>query len=409
MMELPMPLIMDILSRLPVKDLLRFRCVSKTWKYLIDDSHFIKLHLQHSLENTTNLAVVIRSSYLYSVEFPALDEAIIIDHPLKSYDMGTEVLGSCNGLLCLSNGEKHGINGTVVYNPVTRKSRQVPASKIKIPYGYEHLIYGFGYDLVNDDCKVVRVIQYSTNRPDSYDSEVKVFSLKASSWRKVQDFPREYLLCYRRRWGVYVNGCLNWMATLKPDESKLIVSFDLCSEVYKAVLLPKYSAGEVHLTVEVLGQCLCLLIKYPTIRSEVWVMKEYGVEESWIKLFTVAQPDMIGSFEYVRPIVYSKDGSRVLLEQDRRKLIWFDLQSQTAESVEISGNFYPFAATVLVESLVLGSRKTHKKNKRKEPEPLGNVNIAALPNSSETKAISGNHSQIREQRNQMHGFWKLWY
>ncbi|XP_021719571.1 F-box protein CPR30-like isoform X1 [Chenopodium quinoa] len=371
-MDFPLILIMDILSRLPVKSLLCYRCVSKSWKYLIDNPYFIKLQLQYSLENTTNLVLIIRGGYLYSAHFPGLNEAIVIDHSLKCGYIGTEVLGSCNGLLCLSNGESHGKNGTIIYNPVTRKSREVPASKLKIPYGYESVIYGFGYDLVNDDYKVVRVIQYSTEHPDFYDSEVKVFSLKANSWRRIRDFPREYYLSYKRGWGVYVSGCLHWMITLKPDSngSKLIVAFDLSSEVCKAVLLPKISAGEVHLTVEVLGQFLSLLVNYPSNRSEVWVLKEYGVVESWSKLFTVSQPDSIGPFEYVRPIAYSKDGSKVLLEQDLQKLIWYDVESQSAADVKIPGMPSHPGATMLVESLVLGSRKTHMKKQYRYYSPF---------------------------------------
>ncbi|KMS96568.1 hypothetical protein BVRB_8g201740 [Beta vulgaris subsp. vulgaris] len=394
MVDLPMVLIMDILSRLPVIVLLRFRCVSKSWKYLIDDSDLINLHLQHSLENTTNHAMVIRSSYLYLVNFPALDEAVVMDHPLKYDSLSTLVVGSCNGLLCLSNGEGRGKEGTIVYNPATKKRRELPVSKINYPEYFtcpERLVYGFGYDLANDDYKVVRIIQFYNDIPDFYDSEVKVFSLKTSSWRRVQDFPPEYYLSFKRQSGVYVNGCLHWMVILKPDsdKSKLIVAFDLTSEDCKVVPLPNYSAGEVHLTIEVLDQHLCLLINYPTIRSEVWVMKEYGVQESWTKLFAVMQGDTIGPFEYVRPIAFSKDGSKVLLEQDLSKFIWFDVETQRAERVNICGMPSHPEAGMLVESLVLGSRKTHHNKKSNERRRLASANIAALPNSSTTHVVSG--------------------
>ncbi|KAI3843561.1 hypothetical protein MKW98_011964, partial [Papaver atlanticum] len=39
----------EILSRLRVKSLMRFKCVCKHWKFLIEqDKHFIDLHLTHS-------------------------------------------------------------------------------------------------------------------------------------------------------------------------------------------------------------------------------------------------------------------------------------------------------------------------------------------------------------------------
>ncbi|KAI3951233.1 hypothetical protein MKW92_050425, partial [Papaver armeniacum] len=38
----------DILSRLPVKSLMRFKCVSKSWCSLIKDPYFIDLHFSRS-------------------------------------------------------------------------------------------------------------------------------------------------------------------------------------------------------------------------------------------------------------------------------------------------------------------------------------------------------------------------
>jgi hypothetical protein len=47
--ELPEELVLDeILIRLPVKSLLRFKCVSKAWRTAISDPSFIRTHLQLS-------------------------------------------------------------------------------------------------------------------------------------------------------------------------------------------------------------------------------------------------------------------------------------------------------------------------------------------------------------------------
>ncbi|XP_059664089.1 F-box/kelch-repeat protein At3g06240-like [Cornus florida] len=48
-------LIVEILSKLPVKALLRFKCVSKRWRSLISDPHFIKAHLNQSLTTNSNI------------------------------------------------------------------------------------------------------------------------------------------------------------------------------------------------------------------------------------------------------------------------------------------------------------------------------------------------------------------
>ncbi|KAM3396433.1 hypothetical protein P3S68_005439 [Capsicum galapagoense] len=42
---------MDVLFRLPVKSLVRFRCVSKSWKTLISDEYFKAKHCNHAKNN----------------------------------------------------------------------------------------------------------------------------------------------------------------------------------------------------------------------------------------------------------------------------------------------------------------------------------------------------------------------
>ncbi|GMN36503.1 hypothetical protein TIFTF001_006097 [Ficus carica] len=76
MASLPWDIIVNILCRLSVKDLLRYRSVSKPWRSLIDGPDFIKMHLNNSMETSSNLGIVIRDSYLHWVDLGALDLAV---------------------------------------------------------------------------------------------------------------------------------------------------------------------------------------------------------------------------------------------------------------------------------------------------------------------------------------------
>lgn len=121
MSNFPVDLIVDILSRLPVKPLVRFRCVSKPWCALIDDPDFIKLHLNRSINTKSHLNLILNDCSLSSVNFDSLDNATKLKSPLKWTDFGIEVLGSCNGLICLYNSEED----VCIWNPSTRKHRKL--------------------------------------------------------------------------------------------------------------------------------------------------------------------------------------------------------------------------------------------------------------------------------------------
>ncbi|XP_028798184.1 putative F-box/LRR-repeat/kelch-repeat protein At1g11620 [Neltuma alba] len=52
---LPEEIMRNILKRLPVKSLIRFRCVRKDWKYLLKTPSFINDHLRHSRHQNPSL------------------------------------------------------------------------------------------------------------------------------------------------------------------------------------------------------------------------------------------------------------------------------------------------------------------------------------------------------------------
>lgn len=46
---------LNILSRLPVKTLSRFKCVSKQWNFLLSSPNFVKLHLSRASQNSSDV------------------------------------------------------------------------------------------------------------------------------------------------------------------------------------------------------------------------------------------------------------------------------------------------------------------------------------------------------------------
>ncbi|GMP67631.1 hypothetical protein CsSME_00027553 [Camellia sinensis var. sinensis] len=60
----PEEVLIEILSRLPVKSLLRFTCVSKQWRSLITSPSFINSHLNKSTNNTHTHLLLLRYTCL---------------------------------------------------------------------------------------------------------------------------------------------------------------------------------------------------------------------------------------------------------------------------------------------------------------------------------------------------------
>ncbi|GMY33617.1 F-box protein CPR1 [Fagus crenata] len=374
MSSLPEEVILEILSRLPVKPLLRFRCVSKPWLARIDSQEFIKLHLKQSLKTNTNRSLLLIDCYLYSSDFDSLDRAIELDHPLKTPQCGTEILGSCNGLLCLYNRAED----AVLWNPSTRKYKKLPVSMMEVPQDVRLLrsvTYGFGYDEKSDDYKVVRLVQFFADDNDLWESEVKVYSLKNDSCNRVQDCP--YYLYDSVSSGTLASGALHWLVNPKviSDRTNLILAFDLAVEEYRLVPPPDFYDKNSSMDVRVLGGCLTIFCHRYRHRLDVWVMKEYGVKDSWMKLFSVTQPETISSFDFVIPVAYSKSGGEVLLGKDVKKLVWYDLNKKRVRNVRIQGAPDMFDLDICWGSLVsLGgngegnAKKTSRREEEKQEE-----------------------------------------
>lgn len=380
--RIPHELIEEIFSRLPVKTLIRFKCISKSWRATIGSPDFIHKHLTHSSDDSLilgncniDLHVRTEESYLYAAgydSFVETDSAIFkeLSLPVNSRaDISSEILGSCNGLLCLLGDWRspHLADRIILWNPSTRKHRLLPFGEVEVEApntmrGFPRTIYGFAYDFVNDDYKVVSMLQIvgvdGIDGVDEVRSEVKVYSMKLDSWKRVLDFPYYFDSLYS---GKLVNGALHWVvkASLQSDREDLIAAFDLGTEEYRLLQQPEYSDHNFYMNLGVLGGCLCVLCDYimdnSLVHFDMWVMKEYGVKESWNKLISIKRCDLSRDCHpLLRPIGYSKCGRRVLLGQANQLLLWYDLESKSVSypvtKVPSADKFFELG--IFLESLV---------------------------------------------------------
>ncbi|MBA0609940.1 hypothetical protein Godav_010851, partial [Gossypium davidsonii] len=114
-----------------------------------------------------------------------------------------------------------------------------------------------------------------------------------------------------------------------------------------------------------MGGDICLTATFRElgdIVADVWIMKEYGVKESWSKLISWNQPHYIPSV--VVPLAFSKNGKKVLFnigyqwfsfderDSDVHTFVWYDLGSKKVEKVGIRDVPIIHDVDLYVQSLV---------------------------------------------------------
>ncbi|KAL1567790.1 F-box protein CPR1-like [Salvia divinorum] len=322
MATLSLDLVEEILCRLPVKSLKRFRAVAKTWGNLIDSENFIKKHLRQSLITTSHRYLFLGGAQAFIVQLEALDRAHSISPPY--YDRAVAgVSNSCNGIMLVQ------CDPPVLWNAFSREYRILP-NILRDPDEVKgEDTYGFGYVSESDDYKVVRVTEsWCKETQDWVPLKTNVYSLRSNSWRRIENFSYPW-----GHWRVHLNGALHTLLINREEVNGVIMAFDLRSEEHFEIMLPPgIQITGFHIKLIVLDGCLCVTC---TGRDTVviWVMEEYGVTESWVKLFIVSTEEI----DCVEPLTYSRDGARVLVWCDLKWFCWCDLSSNTVEEIDVQG------------------------------------------------------------------------
>ncbi|XP_058213035.1 F-box/kelch-repeat protein At3g06240-like [Rhododendron vialii] len=346
--HIPPELIFNILSRLSVKSLCCFKSVSKPWHALITDRQFVKSHLnrQSTKDNKTQKLILAcqYSRNVYSLDFQAPDPAITeLQLPYKPI---VTILGSLNGILLIRTGRT-----LRLWNPSIRMFQKFTPPDF--PSG--STIYGLSYDSASDDFKVVMAIRPSRKNAKTV---VHVFSARLSSWNRIGDFGYQI---HGRTSGTVLNGAPHSVVErLGAEMGAVIVYFDATEEKFKEVPSPDCEGANILVSscgvgLGVLGGSLCVVKRHyeghASCHADVWVMKEYGVKESWSKLFVV--PIESGEFSSYRcmPLYYANDGE-VVMVLDSEKLVSYNPEENSYQTISIAEvRLDQFDVALYVESL----------------------------------------------------------
>ncbi|PRQ35079.1 putative F-box domain-containing protein [Rosa chinensis] len=317
--------IVKILCRLPVKSLIRFTCVSKRWRsIIISDPQFGKSHLQLASQQGSLCQKVLICIYptdktvegripnrfednmpWFPSRFQSLEGYSSVNNlTFPSEEKSQRVMASCNGLVLLGESYKSYFKNLSIWNPSTGFFRKIPAPSFGVEMtksteekkNCSFLYHGFGQVSSTDDYKLV------FTKPALGDFvEVHVFSLRANVWKVIKS--PSSLTGWIDGQGAVSNGAIHWVNY--PTGGKIeptMVAFDLAEEEFRQVPLPVFNQNEddTHVTCVrthvLLGGCLGVWSADPYGYRTFWVMREYDVPESWVKLIQLGRDDLPDEF-----------------------------------------------------------------------------------------------------------------
>ncbi|XP_050217361.1 F-box protein CPR1-like [Mercurialis annua] len=353
-------IVIEILRKLPAKSLIRFTTVCKSWNSVIKSSNFIATHLH--THHSPHQILLFPSSYIatakpyHSLHFDLSNP----NHPIQRliplrfpFDSGDcfRLVGSCNGLYCLSNTRYP----FFVWNPSIDKyfflpqPSLIPQTKLRV-----YFLFGFGFDCRMNDYKALRMVSYCSQYDVEkvFHVEIEVYSFNGNSWRTISHLASEKFRANDQIVvSVYANGGLHWIARDQRRRTAVIV-FDVGKEVFREIMLPVSLVNAHALELFVMGfreKTIAVVYRdlFCLYESHIWVMKEYGVAESWVKVITVGKPSL------GMPFVKGFTNNEKVVVEFGKQIVLVDLKSQQIETL-VDENTVEFSSVdAIVESLVL--------------------------------------------------------
>ncbi|GAB2298398.1 hypothetical protein Dimus_032463 [Dionaea muscipula] len=354
-------LLVEILARLPVRSLLRFKCVCKTWFSLIESKYFVGKHLSarsmmfkdynfenllvdhhHSRDDDNSMCLqfsavdfdtlsIVRSKFKIVSSSP---DSVNRPHPTCLF------VGSCNGIVCLLVQLCVGLmtqQSLLLWNPATGEVKDLQHGKVI------HVL-GFGFDPKKNDYKVV-LISYSST--PELTEHMFVYSSRLDSWKSL-DRPHGFEFNHLTSTTSSGGRMLNWLGSHHDIDHDIVISFDLSEEAFVTTPMPpgieikckcRWNLQQCRL-IQSTPDEPCTVVCFPNHMYDdwecayfdnekiihIWTLNEYGESGSWTKLRSVVVMSDYVLWPYDLLVLW-KGGEEVLFEIKQHKRYKLQLAS----------------------------------------------------------------------------------
>ncbi|KAH6774960.1 protein tyrosine phosphatase 1 [Perilla frutescens var. hirtella] len=281
-------LVHEILLRLPVKALLRCKCVCKEWCALIQSPSFVDRHFSqesnpeclifHLFYKTVDCDPYAFAMYQDVERHSRVEESNHLPRMPTSFRV-IEFKGPAKGVFCVSND----LGFVGLFNPAMREFKTLPPLPLHDVSDIENSpTVGLGLEPSSGDHKVVAFQKWD------YQTFACVYSLSSNSWKRIEDVGPLNIVCFG---GVdslcepFLNGVYHWHANLRNGGGFAILAFDMRNDKFQVIQVPDcLRSSQRELRIAAYGDSLAVMSYKLREYIDFWVMGRDGL---WSKNFSI--------------------------------------------------------------------------------------------------------------------------
>jgi len=357
--DLPDDAVVEILSRVPVRSIHRFKCVSKRWRDLIADPLHRK-RLPQTLEGffcSDGGGFGWRFISLPGRSAPPVDPSFSFLTKLPGIE-NIKLLGSCNGLLLFEHGRKPDTAPAyAVCNPTTGEWVAVPSAGCRSPDPLEERTELIFYPAVSPHFHLVHICH------EHVKIEVRAYSSETRVWRDMVSQKSGWQDGGWKQWvnggamlrstfrGAFVNGMLHLITFRSeyPWENQ-IVAVDIKGKTSRIIPWPDTSScplfvgqsqGRLH-CVGRLDEWERKCLKWAGL--SIWVLEDYDTG-GWVLKHRVSFLKLFGQmsryvYERYELAIHPDRNMIFLTELSNQKLMVYDMDNENLDAFHTLGHNY---------------------------------------------------------------------
>uniref|UniRef100_A0ACD5ZCM6 Uncharacterized protein n=1 Tax=Avena sativa TaxID=4498 RepID=A0ACD5ZCM6_AVESA len=352
---LPDEIVTEVLLRLPVKSILRFRAVCRSWAAALSSEEFCSLHTAkvEAAEPASPRLIFISpapgfdSTGVFSCSPSRDDDGLLFTLDDVRGDFADMTPAPCRGLTLVYDAVAPAY---YVFNAATRAVTRLPRYQDSV-----RATAGLGFDARTKEYKVVRLFQGEYYENQKIKCEVYTLGGEhGDRWRPAAGgvpfrfckFANAAISTARssKLQPVFADGFLHWLIDpvhLVKVPRAAILSFSVADETFRWVRSPPFHLSGVHLAEIDDRLCIVRDLRPSGSMLEIWRMREYSSTGDWslehsIDLLQHVERGLIEP--HVIRVVGSVGSCRsrkkvIILATSQRKVIIHDPVSGTLETI----------------------------------------------------------------------------